>query len=56
VGVQVSALHWREDIVLAVMNALQEHFRNQPGYPCWSIPKEWGGDDNSTTSERRTEM
>jgi len=33
VGVQVAARHWREDIVLAVMNALESHFRKQPDYP-----------------------
>lgn len=33
VGVQVAARHWREDIVLAVMNALESHFRKQADYP-----------------------
>ena len=33
VGVQVVARHWREDIVLAVMAALEEHFRATPDYP-----------------------
>jgi fatty acid amide hydrolase len=33
VGVQVVARHWREDIVLAVMSALEGHFRTQPDYP-----------------------
>ncbi|MBI4333015.1 MAG: amidase [Chloroflexi bacterium] len=33
VGVQVAARHWREDIVLAVMAALEEHFRTLPDYP-----------------------
>jgi fatty acid amide hydrolase len=33
VGVQVAARHWREDLVLAVMGALEEHFRAQPDYP-----------------------
>jgi fatty acid amide hydrolase len=33
VGVQVVAPHWREDIVLAVMAALEEHFKKQPDYP-----------------------
>ncbi len=33
VGVQVVARHWREDIVLAVMAALETHFRAQPDYP-----------------------
>ena len=33
VGVQVAARHWREDVVLAVMSALEEHFKAQPDYP-----------------------
>lgn len=33
VGVQVVARHWREDIVLAVMAALEAHFRSTPDYP-----------------------
>jgi fatty acid amide hydrolase len=33
VGVQVVARHWREDVALAVMAALEGHFRNQPDYP-----------------------
>jgi hypothetical protein len=33
VGVQVAARHWREDIVLAVMSALEEYFRQQSDYP-----------------------
>ena len=33
VGVQVAAWHWRDDIVLAVMGALEVHFRTQPDYP-----------------------
>jgi fatty acid amide hydrolase len=34
VGVQVAALPWREDMVLAVMGALEEHFRGKPAeYP-----------------------
>jgi fatty acid amide hydrolase len=33
VGVQVVARHWREDIVLAVMAALEDYFRSQPTYP-----------------------
>lgn len=36
VGVQVVARHWREDIVLRVMIALEEHFRAQPDYPAHS--------------------
>ena len=33
VGVQVAARHWREDVVLAVMAALERHFRTTPDYP-----------------------
>jgi fatty acid amide hydrolase len=33
IGVQVAARHWREDVVLAVMTALEAHFRQQPDYP-----------------------
>jgi fatty acid amide hydrolase len=33
VGVQVAARHWREDVVLAVMAALEEHFEARPDYP-----------------------
>ncbi len=33
VGVQVVARHWREDIALAVMAALEAHFRMRPDYP-----------------------
>jgi len=33
VGVQVAARHWREDIVLAVMNALEGQFRTGADYP-----------------------
>ncbi len=33
VGVQVAAGHWREDIVLAVMHALESAFRDRPDYP-----------------------
>lgn len=33
VGVQVVARHWREDVALAVMAALEGHFRAQPDYP-----------------------
>lgn len=35
VGVQVVARPWREDLVLAVMAALERHFRSQPDYPAW---------------------
>lgn len=33
VGVQVAAPHWREDVVLAIMSALESHFKAQPDYP-----------------------
>lgn len=33
VGVQVAARPWREDIVLALMAVLEEHFKGQPTYP-----------------------
>ena len=33
VGVQVVARHWREDIVLALMAALEAHFKLTPDYP-----------------------
>src|SRR6266545_290017 len=33
VGVQVVARHWREDLVLALMAALEEEFRVKPDYP-----------------------
>lgn len=33
VGVQVAARPWREDVVLALMAALEEHFRGRSGYP-----------------------
>jgi len=33
VGVQVSARHWREDVVLALMGVLEEHFRTGSAYP-----------------------
>jgi fatty acid amide hydrolase len=35
VGVQVVGRHWREDVVLAVMAGLEEHFRTKPNYPAW---------------------
>ena len=35
IGVQVVARHWREDMVLAVMAALEDHFRAQPDYPAF---------------------
>jgi fatty acid amide hydrolase len=37
VGVQVVARHWREDVVLAVMSALEEHFSTQISYPLQSL-------------------
>lgn len=33
VGVQVAARHWREDVVLTIMSALEDHFRQQVDYP-----------------------
>jgi fatty acid amide hydrolase len=33
VGVQVAARHWREDVVLAVMGALEQEFSTRPDYP-----------------------
>jgi fatty acid amide hydrolase len=33
VGVQVAARHWREDVVLALMSILEEHFQQQTDYP-----------------------
>lgn len=33
VGVQVAARHWREDVALSLMFALEEHFKAQPDYP-----------------------
>ncbi|NOH02663.1 MAG: hypothetical protein HND47_12245 [Chloroflexi bacterium] len=33
VGVQVAARHWREDVALAVMSALEKHFESQSDYP-----------------------
>jgi fatty acid amide hydrolase len=33
VGVQVAARHWREDVVLAVMAALEQEFSTRPDYP-----------------------
>jgi fatty acid amide hydrolase len=33
VGVQLAARQWREDVVLALMSHLEEHFRRQPDYP-----------------------
>jgi fatty acid amide hydrolase len=35
VGVQVAARHWREDIVLSVMSALQVEFRGNREYPSY---------------------
>lgn len=43
VGVQVVARHWREDIVLALMSALEEHFKSQPDYPSNQRLKAEGG-------------
>jgi fatty acid amide hydrolase len=33
IGVQVVARHWREDVVLAIMRALEAFFRRQPDFP-----------------------
>jgi fatty acid amide hydrolase len=33
VGVQVAGHHWREDVVLSVMAALEDHFRGNDDYP-----------------------
>jgi fatty acid amide hydrolase len=33
VGVQVVGRHWREDVVLAVMAAIEEDFKDTPSYP-----------------------
>ena len=35
IGVQVVARHWREDIALRVMAALEEHFKIQPDFPAF---------------------
>jgi fatty acid amide hydrolase len=32
IGVQVVGRHWREDVVLAVMEALEVYFSSQPSY------------------------
>lgn len=37
VGVQVVARYWREDVVLAVMFALEEHFCTKPAYPMQTL-------------------
>ena len=39
VGVQVVARHWREDVLLAVMAALETHFEKVPDYPVESYPR-----------------
>jgi fatty acid amide hydrolase len=36
-GVQVAARHWREDVVLAVMSALEKYFEGQPEYPAHPV-------------------
>jgi fatty acid amide hydrolase len=33
VGVQVAARWWREDVVVAILRALEKHFRHHPDYP-----------------------
>jgi fatty acid amide hydrolase len=35
IGVQVAARHWREDVALAVMAALEEHFRTRTDFPAY---------------------
>jgi fatty acid amide hydrolase len=40
VGVQVAALPWREDVVLAVMGALESHFSTESDYPPHQLPKD----------------
>jgi fatty acid amide hydrolase len=41
VGVQVAALPWREDVVLAVMSALEAHFATGSDYPLHQrVPKD----------------
>ena len=42
VGVQVAARPWREDIVLAVMQALDSHFRGQNDFPQTPLTPEMG--------------
>jgi fatty acid amide hydrolase len=37
VGVQVVGRHWREDVVLAVMAALEEDFRANGSYPATPV-------------------
>ena len=33
VGVQIVARHWREDVVLRLMQLVEEHFAQRPDYP-----------------------
>ncbi|HEV2386712.1 MAG TPA: amidase family protein [Candidatus Acidoferrales bacterium] len=33
VGVQVAARHWREDVALALMSAVEQHFRSEHDFP-----------------------
>jgi fatty acid amide hydrolase len=37
VGVQVASRHWREDVVLAIMQALEEDFSKRPEYPSRAV-------------------
>jgi fatty acid amide hydrolase len=37
VGVQVASRYWREDVVLTIMTALEEHFRAQKSYPLFPV-------------------
>jgi fatty acid amide hydrolase len=39
VGVQVAALPWREDVVLAIQSALESHFAQQPDWPGHGPPE-----------------
>jgi fatty acid amide hydrolase len=38
IGVQVASRHWREDIVLAIMQTLEEEFSSRPDYPAGAAP------------------
>lgn len=54
VGVQVAALPWREDIVLAVMGALEQHFRQESADypPAISVPTEAVADQPTAATIR----
>lgn len=53
VGVQVAARHWREDIALAVMRALEDGFRERPDYPEGPVAPT-PADNNGEPAKRRT--